>query len=104
MTSKRRAFDMTSKYATLFQPFAFDNGLALRNRVVMAPMTTWSANPDGSISEVELDYYRRRVQGVGMVITGCTHVTENGIGFSDEFAAYDDSFIPSLRRESTGFS
>lgn len=39
-----------------------------------------------------------------MVITGCTHVTENGIGFSDEFAAYDDSFIPSLRRESTSFS
>jgi 2,4-dienoyl-CoA reductase (NADPH2) len=89
---------MTSEHATLFQPFAFDNGLALRNRVVMAPMTTWSANPDGSISEAELDYYRRRVQGVGMVITGCTHVTENGIGFTDEFAAYDDYFIPSLRR------
>lgn len=89
---------MTSEHATLFQPFVFDNGLALRNRVVMAPMTTWSANPDGSISEAELDYYRRRVQGMGMVITGCTHVTENGIGFTDEFAAYDDYFIPSLRR------
>lgn len=83
---------------TLFQPFAFNNGLTLRNRVVMAPMTTWSANPDGSISDAELDYYRRRAQGVGMVITGCTHVTENGIGFTDEFAAYDDRFIPSLRR------
>ena len=56
---------MTSEHATLFQPFAFDNGLALRNRVVMAPMTTWSANPDGSISEAELDYYRRRVQEIG---------------------------------------
>jgi 2,4-dienoyl-CoA reductase-like NADH-dependent reductase (Old Yellow Enzyme family) len=89
---------MTSEHTTLFQPFTFDNGLALRNRVVMAPMTTWSANPDGTVSDEELDYYRRRVQGVGMVITGCTHVTENGIGFTDEFAAYDDQFIPSLRR------
>ncbi|RMK29156.1 NADH-dependent flavin oxidoreductase [Pseudomonas aeruginosa] len=89
---------MTAEHATLFQPFAFDNGLTLRNRVVMAPMTTWSANPDGTISDAELDYYRRRAQGVGMVITGCTHVTENGIGFTDEFAAYDDRFIPSLRR------
>ncbi|CAB5511121.1 NADH oxidase [Achromobacter anxifer] len=89
---------MTSKCTTLFQTFAFDNGLTLRNRVVMAPMTTWSANPDGSISDAELDYYRRRAQGVGMVITGCTHVAENGIGFTDEFAAYDDRFIPSLRR------
>ncbi|MGB3425697.1 MAG: NADH-dependent flavin oxidoreductase [Castellaniella sp.] len=89
---------MTSEHATLFQPFVFDNGLTLRNRVVMAPMTTWSANADGSISEAELDYYRRRAQSVGMVITGCTHVTENGIGFTDEFAAYDDRFTPSLRR------
>ncbi|MBG5971830.1 NADH-dependent flavin oxidoreductase [Proteus vulgaris] len=89
---------MTTEHTTLFQPFAFDNGLTLRNRVVMAPMTTWSANPDGSISDAELDYYRRRAQGVGMVITGCTHVAENGIGFTDEFAAHDDRFIPSLRR------
>ncbi|MGV5306967.1 NADH-dependent flavin oxidoreductase [Pseudomonas aeruginosa] len=89
---------MTAQHTTLFQPFAFDNGLTLRNRVVMAPMTTWSANADGSISDAELDYYRHRAQGVGMVITGCTHVTENGIGFAEEFAAYDDRFIPSLRR------
>lgn len=89
---------MTFESSSLFQPFAFHNGLTLRNRVVMAPMTTWSANPDGSISEAELNYYRRRVQGVGMVITGCTHVAENGIGFTDEFAAHDDRFIPSLRR------
>ncbi|AHD14631.1 NADH-dependent flavin oxidoreductase [Pseudomonas sp. FGI182] len=89
---------MTSEHTTLFQPFAFHSGLTLRNRVVMAPMTTWSANSDGTLSDAELDYYRRRAQGVGMVITGCTHVTENGIGFTDEFAAYDDRFIPSLQR------
>lgn len=89
---------MTSEHTTLFHPLALGKGLTLRNRVVMAPMTTWSANPDGSISDAELDYYRRRVQGVGLVITGCTHVTENGIGFTDEFAAYDDRFTPSLRR------
>ncbi|WP_085589730.1 NADH-dependent flavin oxidoreductase [Pseudomonas sp. B14(2017)] len=89
---------MTSELTTLFQPFALHSGLTLRNRVVMAPMTTWSANPDGTLSDAEVDYYRRRAQGVGMVITGCTHVTENGIGFTDEFAAYDDRFIPSLQR------
>jgi 2,4-dienoyl-CoA reductase (NADPH2) len=83
---------------TLFQPFAFANGLTLRNRVVMAPMTTWSANPDGTISEQELAYYRARAQGVGLVLTGCTHVQPSGIGFTDEFAAYDDRFIPSLRK------
>ena len=33
-----------------------------------------------------------------MVITGCTHVLENGIGFTNEFAAFDDRFIPSLKK------
>lgn len=88
---------MNSKHRSLFQSFRL-NGLTLRNRIVMAPMTTWSANSDGTISDSELDYYRLRVQGVGMVITGCTHVSKNGIGFTDEFAAYDDRFIPSLCR------
>lgn len=71
-------------------------GLLLRNRVVMAPMTTWASNDDGTVSDEEDAYYRRRVQDVGLVITGCTHVQQNGVGFTGEFAAYDDCFIPSL--------
>ncbi|BCV40835.1 NADH-dependent flavin oxidoreductase [Shewanella algae] len=89
---------MTEKYLdACLQPLTFTNGITLRNRIVMAPMTTWSANPDGTVSDQELAYYRHRTNGVGMVITGCTHVMANGIGFTDEFAAHDDSFIPSLR-------
>lgn len=61
-------------------------------------MTTWASNDDYTISDGEVNYYRRRVTGVGLVITGCTHVQPNGIGFTNEFAAYDDKFIPSLRR------
>jgi 2,4-dienoyl-CoA reductase-like NADH-dependent reductase (Old Yellow Enzyme family) len=73
-------------------------GLVLKNRVVMAPMTTWASNDDGTVSDQEEAYYRRRAQDVGLVITGCTHVQANGVGFTGEFAAYDDSFIPSLRK------
>ena len=40
--------------------------------------------------------YRRRAKDVGLVITGCTHVQANGVGFTGEFAAHDDSFISSL--------
>ncbi|MDR3368243.1 NADH-dependent flavin oxidoreductase [Rhodoferax sp.] len=89
---------MTPTKTKLFQPFAFKNGVILRNRAVMAPMTTWSSNPDGTISDQEVAYYRARANGVGMVVTGCTHVTPDGIGFTDEFASHDDRFIPSLRR------
>lgn len=82
----------------LMQPFLFKNGLEMRNRIVMAPMTTWSANDDETISDAELAYYRARATGVGLVLTGCSHVQRNGIGFTHEFAAYDDRFIPSLKR------
>lgn len=82
----------------LTQAFTFKNGLRMRNRVVMAPMTTWSANDDETISDEEVNYYRARATGVGLVITGCAHVQRNGVGFTNEFAAYDDRFIPSLRK------
>ncbi|MGE8065100.1 NADH-dependent flavin oxidoreductase [Pseudomonas sp. NPDC089569] len=84
--------------SSLFDPIVFTNGITLRNRVAMAPMTTWSANPDGTISDQEIAYYRRRATGVGLVLTGCTHVMDNGIGFTDEFAGHEDRFVPSLRR------
>lgn len=86
---------------TLFEPFELISGVTLRNRVAMAPMTTWASNDDGTVSDAEDAYYRRRVTGVGLVITGCTHVLANGVGFTGEFAAHDDTFIPSLRRLAT---
>lgn len=89
---------MNSKFDKLFEQFEFPNGATIKNRLIMAPMTTWAANDDGTISEAELSYYASRVNGVGMAITGCSHVTENGVGFSNEFAAYDDKFIPSLKK------
>lgn len=82
----------------LTQAFTFKNGLRMRNRIVMAPMTTWSANDNETISDEEVNYYRARATGVGLVITGCAHVQRNGVGFTNEFAAYDDRFIPSLRK------
>jgi len=87
-----------NKYNKLFTPLLFGNGINLRNRIVMSPMTTWSSNEDFTISDEEVEYYKKRVKGVCLVITGCTHVTANGIGFTHEFAGYDDTFLPSLKK------
>lgn len=87
-----------SKYKHLLSPFELGKGFTLRNRIVMSPMTTWAGNPDFTVSDEEIDWYKERVKGVGLVITGCTQVTPEGIGFTDEFAGYDDRFIPSLKK------
>ena len=88
---------MKKVYKPLFEPFTFHNGVQLKNRVVMAPMTTFSANPDDSASDAELDYYAARSNGPGMVITACAYIQVNGKGFEGQFAADRDTMIPSLR-------
>lgn len=92
---------MNSKYQDLFSPYTFSNGIELKNRIVMAPMTHWSSNSDGTVSDAEIAYYSRRSKGVSMVITACIYVTANGKGFHDEFAGDHDDMIPGLRKLAT---
>ena len=89
---------MNPKYTPLFQPIILRSGIQLDNRVVMAPMTNFSSNPDGTVSDEEVAYYSRRSNGVGMVVTACAYVTANGKGFHGEFGSDRDDLIPSLRR------
>jgi 2,4-dienoyl-CoA reductase-like NADH-dependent reductase (Old Yellow Enzyme family) len=89
---------MNSKYQPLLQTFDFKNGIQLKNRIVMAPMTNFSSNEDGTVTEAETAYYSRRSGGVGMVITACAYVTPSGKGFPGEFGSDSDDMIPSLRK------
>ncbi|HLG26967.1 MAG TPA: NADH-dependent flavin oxidoreductase [Paenisporosarcina sp.] len=92
---------VNEKYKPLLEPFELPNGVQLKNRVVMAPMTNYSSNSDGTVSDDEINYYIHRSKGVSMVITACTYVTPNGQGFPGEFAGHTDEMIPSLRRLAT---
>ncbi len=92
---------MERKFEPLFQPIALKSGVEIKNRIAMAPMTHSSSNEDGTVSDAELAYYARRSGGVGTVITACTYVIKNGIGFPRQFAADTDEMIPSLRRLAT---
>ncbi|QCR31281.1 NADH-dependent flavin oxidoreductase [Lysinibacillus sp. SGAir0095] len=89
---------MDENYKDLLTAYKLPNGVELKNRIVMAPMTHWSSNEDGTVTDAEVEYYSRRSKGVSMVITACTHVTPNGQGFHGQFASYSDEYIPSLKR------
>jgi 2,4-dienoyl-CoA reductase-like NADH-dependent reductase (Old Yellow Enzyme family) len=92
---------LNKKYQPLFETLKFRSGIQLKNRLVMAPMTNFSSHSDGTVSDVEIDYYVRRSKGVGMVVTACTYVTANGKGFAGEFGADSDEMVSSLRRLAT---
>ena len=74
---------MELKIEKLLQPRNPGSSKMLKNPIVMAPMTTFSGNLDGTISEAELKYYKVRSKGVGMVITATTYVSPSGKGFPD---------------------
>lgn len=86
---------ITTNY--LFEPFTFTSGLTLKNRIMMAPMTTSSSDQDGDITDDELRYYKRRAtSGLGAVITACAHIEPLGVGFPSALGADSDDRIDSL--------
>ena len=89
---------MNYKNEDLFKSFTLGSGIELKNRILMAPMTHFSSNEDGSISEKELPYYSERSNGVGAVITACAYVTPSGKGFVNAMGIDNDSLIPGLKK------
>lgn len=79
-------------------PFQFNNGVTLKNKVVMAPMTTMSSFYNGKITQDELHYFAARAGGPGMVITSVANVSDNGKGFEGELSAASDDMLPGLRQ------
>lgn len=77
--------------------FEFKNGIKVKNRISLAPMTNLQSNDDGTINNQEINWLAKRAQGgFGIIMTCCTHVSVDGQGWPNEFAIYDDKFMPGL--------
>jgi 2,4-dienoyl-CoA reductase-like NADH-dependent reductase (Old Yellow Enzyme family)/thioredoxin reductase len=82
---------------SLFSPIKIKS-LELVNRAVMPPMGTNLGNPDGTVSEANLAYIRRRARGgAGLIITEIASVHPSGSAIANELGVYDDRFIPGLK-------
>lgn len=82
----------------LFQDYTFKSGVHVRNRLIMAPMTTFSADDNDYVSQEELDYYAERAHGVGAIITACAYVSKNGKGFDGQMGIDHDGTIEGLAK------
>lgn len=90
---------MNTTYKQILTPFTFPvSGIEIGSRIVMAPMTTFSGNDDGTTNDAELAYYNERNQSAGMLITACAYVIKQGKGFHGQIGADTDEMIPSLKR------
>lgn len=86
---------MTATYKFL-EPYTFENGIKVKNRIVIPPMTEASGFEEGSITRDELRYFKIHSGGVGLFISPVANVSESGKGFEGELSITDDRFLPGL--------
>lgn len=89
----------SQKYQYLFSPFEI-GGLTIKNRLVMAPMTTNYAQQDGDISSRLIKYYAARAEGgVGMIVIEAAAVEyPRGKGLINELNFSTDAVIESFSK------
>lgn len=83
---------------TFLEPYTFTNGLTLRNKILMAPMTTSSSSPEGDVTEDELIYYLVRSSGPGAIITACAYISSEGQAFLNGMSVAKDSHVEGLSK------
>ncbi|MCS3424423.1 fumarate reductase flavoprotein subunit [Rahnella sp. BIGb0603] len=82
----------------LLSPFTLPNGTVLKNRFLMAPMTTCTGFYDGTVTSELVEYYRARAGSIGTVIVECCFVDDKGLAFPGAIGIDNDSKIAGLAK------
>ena len=69
-----------TKQSPVLQPVTI-KGLALKNRVVMAPLTRSRSSTEGVPPPYAVDYYAQRA-GAGLIITEATNISPQAVGYA----------------------
>ena len=85
------------KRQNLFQSYAFNNGVEIKNRLVVAPMTHLASDENGHITSDERRFLNNRFEGFGLFIAAATLVAEGGKAFYGQPEAIGEEDLPSLR-------
>jgi len=82
----------------VWSPFRFNSGREMANRFALAPLTTDSSHEDGTATENELEFVRRRAaNGFGATISSAAYVEQDGRSWQGIGAAHD-GHLSSLHR------
>lgn len=74
----------------VWSPLRFNCGREMANRFAIAPLTTDASHEDGTVTEHELEFVRRRAAGgFGAVISSAAYVADDGRSWQGIGAAHD---------------
>ena len=88
---------MNPKYAPLFQTYTLNNGVTIKNRLAVAPMTHYGSQADGLISDQERTFLSNRAGDMGLFITTTTLVQKDGKAFHGQPEATGEHCLDSLK-------
>ena len=86
------------KNKDIFNPVLLPNGITLKNRIMMAPMTTCSGFYEGSVTHDLIEYYRARAGEIGTIIVECGFVDNKGLAFPGAIGLDNDDKIEGLAK------
>jgi NADPH2 dehydrogenase len=73
--------------------------ISLKNRLIMPPMATSKAEPDGKVSKDVLDYYNEKSQGgyISLIIIEHSFISREGKASNNQLSISEDSVVESLK-------
>lgn len=74
------------------------NSVQLRNRLVLAPITTAYATPEGDVTDRHIGFYRQRARDVGMVVVEASVIRPDGRLMNYSLGLWDDGKIAGMQR------
>ncbi|SJL84427.1 alkene reductase [Vibrio palustris] len=81
----------------LFQPYALNDTLTLKNRIAMAPLTRCMADDDLVPTEAMVRYYERRADA-GLIITEATIIRPDGQGYPNTPGIFSSAQIAGWKK------
>lgn len=92
----RTGFQLNEQF---FQPYTFNNGVTVKNRLFMAPMTNGQSHTDGRFSEEELHWLAMRAEGgFGTVISAGAAPYDHDLFIEGQIGTFSDDHEDGLRR------
>lgn len=82
----------------VWSPYRFNCGREVANRFAIAPLTTNSSHDDGTVTDAELAFVRRRAaSGFGATISSAAYIESDGRSWLG-IGAMHEGHVPSLRK------
>lgn len=77
-----------------FEKYTLNNGVEIQNKTVVAPLTIYTANEDGSINDYERRFFKQRSENVGLYILGGCAINREAISFARQPLIISEKDLP----------